>query len=123
MGRPEDSEHGDSAMAEGELAERIGYVRCDLDGAERTLADLIRRRDELRRQLEVVDAENRRLEGELLQRLGRWRQHDADSQRADELLAGVEAVTGSATYRLTQRLLRLVNGVRRLLTLGWLRNR
>lgn len=135
MNRPERTEEPVPA-AEYERHEAIGYLRCELDQAERTLATLRARkqellrqialadneqrdaeraldahRAELRRQLDVVAAENQALERELLERLAAWRKLDEATVRVDEIVPQLRAVTGSFTYRCVAGLLHLVNRV------------
>lgn len=95
-----------------ELAERVGYARCEADEAERTLEALRQRQQDLRRQIAAVDAENRTLERDLLQQLGQWRKLDDGQQRVEELLPQLKSVTSSLTYRLVAGLLTRINRVR-----------
>lgn len=85
------------------------------DEAERVLAGLLARRDDLRRQIDAVTAENRQLERELLQRLAEWRKLDEGQQYVDDVLPQVRAITRTLPYRFAagvrgalRRLVRLV---------------
>jgi SMC interacting uncharacterized protein involved in chromosome segregation len=133
MNRPERTEEPVPAT-EYERHEAVGYLRCEVDQAERTLATLRARkqellrqitladaeqcdaeralqanRAELQRQLDVVAAENRALERELLERLATWRKLDEASVRVEEIVPQLRAVTGSFTYRFVAGLLHVVN--------------
>lgn len=133
MNRPERTEEPVPAT-EYERHEAIGYLRCEVDEAERTLATLrarkqelqrqitladneqrdaertvLAQRAELQRQLAVVAAENQTLERELLERLATWRKLDEASLRVDEVVPHLKAVTGSLTYRCVAGLLHVVN--------------
>lgn len=80
-------------------ASRADHARGAGDEAERMLAALLARRDDLRRQIDTVADENRQLERELLQRLGEWRKLDAGQQFVDDVLPQVRAVTRTLPYR------------------------
>lgn len=111
MSRPRRVEEGAPTDAR-ELAERIGYARCETDEADRTLEALRQKQQDLRRQIAAVDAENRVLERDLLQQLSQWRKLDDGQQRVEELLPQLRSVTSSLTYRLVAGLLAGINRMR-----------
>jgi chromosome segregation ATPase len=122
----------DQAAHERELHERVGYVRCQLDEAreklqqlEASLADHVRRREEVSRQIDVVRAEIAVRRRELTDRLGEWCALDDIDQRtsATDAFKKIDAVRSSLTYRVTVVALAAINKVRSLVTLQWLRGR
>lgn len=112
MNRPERVETP-LPKADRDTHERIGYARCEADQAEKALTDLQKKRDSLTRQIDAVEAENRNLERELLQKLGTWRKLDDATQRVDDVLPQLKAVTGSLTYRGVAKVLGVVNRTRK----------
>lgn len=114
MNRPERVETP-LPKADRDTHERIGYGRCEADQADKTLAELQKKRDLLARQIDAVEAENRNLERELLHKLGTWRKLDDATQRVDDVLPQLKAVTGSLTYRGVAKLLGAVNRARKVL--------
>lgn len=119
----------DQAAAERALHERVGYVRCEVEAArarvtelERTKADLLSRQDELSRQIEVVQGEVDERRRELEERLGAWCSlDDVDQRLGVDVIKRIDGVRSSVSYRLTAGFLMVVNKVRRLVTLQWLR--
>lgn len=107
--RVEESPPTKAASHDGEL----GYARGSVDETERTLSALRQRQHDLRTQIAAVTAENRLLERDLLQQLGKWRMLDEASQRVEDVLPQLNAMTGSLTYRLVALLHGVVNRVRR----------
>lgn len=89
----------EAPRAPADTAMQASHARGAGDEAERMLAALIARRDDLRCQIDAVAAENRQLERELLQRLGEWRKFDAGQQVVDDVLPQVRAVTRTLPYR------------------------
>jgi len=117
MSRPprvEKGGHPDAESEDGQVRHAHGIV----DEAGRTLAALRHRQQDLRKQIAAVDAENRLLERELLQQLSQWRRLDDATQRVEDVLPQLKAVTGSLTYRLVAGMLGLVNRVRRAILPG-----
>lgn len=107
-----------------ELHERIGYARCQLDAARDDLDALLRSRQDLERQVQVVRSEIEALRRELAERLADWCSLDELDQRhehAAAFLNRVESVRSSATYRITAALLAAINRARAVATLRWLR--
>jgi septal ring factor EnvC (AmiA/AmiB activator) len=108
-------------VREREVFERLGHARSDVERAEQAIVKLRARHHDLLRQVEVVEAENRALERDLMQKLATWRRLDDGAQRVDEALPTLRAVTGSLTYRITERLLIVLNRARFVLGFRWLR--
>ncbi|MBL8748266.1 MAG: hypothetical protein JNK78_03835 [Planctomycetes bacterium] len=116
--------------AERELHERVGYVRCEVDAArgrlrelERIRDDLLRKKQELVRQVEFVQRDVDERRRELAERLGSWCALDDLDQRtiASDFIRKVDAVRTSRTYRITAGVLHVVNRVRYYATFRWLR--
>ena len=117
MSRPNRFEEGLPPDAEARDG-RLDHARGAADEAERTLAALQQRQQDLRRQIGAVTAENRLLERELLQQLGQWRKLDDANQRVEDVLPQLKTVTSSLTYRLVAGMLAVVNRVRRAILPG-----
>lgn len=117
MSPPPRVETGGPPDAESEDGQ-FGHARGVVDEAGRTLAALRHREQDLRKQIAAVDAENRLLERELMQQLSQWRRLDDATQRVEDVLPQLKAVTGSLTYRLVAGMFGVVNRVRRAILPG-----